>query len=145
MWRNDTVFGGLLFSQFGKHILATGDLDEFRDPPDAADERIVPLLEINLRLPSPANRRRHLVKASFVTLGECFCLDQRSDQSADGADHRENASDIALIESVDGNACADQLCRDLRLEIGESEDEVGLERVNFLAITASIIVSSGWR
>ena len=52
----------------------------------------------------------------------------RSDQSADGADHRENASDIALIESMDGNACADECCRDLPLEIGEGEDEIGLER-----------------
>ena len=53
MWRDDSIFGGLLYSQFGKLILATGDLDEFRDPPDAADERIVPFLEINLRLRPP--------------------------------------------------------------------------------------------
>jgi len=26
---------------------------------------------------------------------------------------------------MDGNACADQLCRDLRLEIGEGEDGSG--------------------
>src|SRR6202040_4323804 len=99
MWRDNSVFGGLLFSQVGKHILATGDLDEFRDPANAADERIVPLLEINPRLRPPTNRRRHLVKASFVTLGKGFCLDQRSDQSADGADHSENASAIALNRS----------------------------------------------
>src|SRR5437588_7005406 len=110
MWRNDTVFGSPLFSQFGKHLLATSDLDEFRDPPDAADERIVPFLEINPRLRPPTNRRRHVAEASFVTLGKCFCLDQRSDQCANGADHRENASDIALIEGMDGNACANQLC-----------------------------------
>src|ERR1700730_7683300 len=72
MWRDNSVFGGLLFSQFGKHILATGDLDEFRDPANAADERIVPLLEINLLLPSPANRPRPIAKASFVTLGKPF-------------------------------------------------------------------------
>src|SRR5437660_4241700 len=57
------------------------------NPPDAADERIVPFLEINLRLRLPMNQRRHDAEASFVTLGKCFCLDQRSDQSADGADH----------------------------------------------------------
>ena len=33
MWRDNSVFGGLLFSQFGKHLLATGDLDEFRTQP----------------------------------------------------------------------------------------------------------------
>src|ERR1700730_7592083 len=72
MWRDNSVFGGLLFSQFGKHILATGDLDEFRDPADAADERIIPLLEINLRLRPPMNRRRNVVKASFVNSGQAF-------------------------------------------------------------------------
>ena len=29
---------------------------------------------------------------------------------------------------MDGNAGADQLCRDLRLEIGKGENEIGLER-----------------
>src|ERR1700730_2739734 len=130
MWRDNSVFGGLLFSQFGKHILATGNLDEFRDPPDAADERIVPFLEIYLRLWPPTNQRRHLAEASFIAPGKPFRLVYRSDQSADGADHRKNAGDIALIESMDGNACADQLCRDLRLEIGEGEDEVRLERAD---------------
>ena len=87
-------------------------------------------LEINLRLRPPTNQRRHVAEASFVAPGKPFRLIYRSDQSADGADHRENASDIALIESMDGNACADQLCRDLRLEIGEGEDEVRLERAD---------------
>src|SRR2546430_2768625 len=80
-------------STVSKHLLATGDLDEFRDPANAGGERIVPFLEINLRLPSPANRHRHLVKASFVPPGKRFCLVQRSDQSANGANHRENAGD----------------------------------------------------
>ena len=30
---------------------------------------------------------------------------------------------------MDGNACADQLCRDLRLEIGESEDSGSSARI----------------
>src|ERR1019366_6376249 len=78
----------------------------------------------------PTNQRRHVAEASFIAPGKPFRLIYRSDQSADGADHRENASDIALIESMDGNASADQLCRDLRLEIGEGEDEVRLERAD---------------
>ena len=32
---------------------------------------------------------------------------------------------------MDGNAGADQLCRDRRLEIGKGEDEVRLERKDF--------------
>jgi hypothetical protein len=64
------------------------------------------------------------------TSSKRFSLIYRSNQSANGADHRENSSNIALIESMDGNACADQLCRDLRLEIGKGEDEVRLERAD---------------
>jgi hypothetical protein len=71
---------------------------------------------------------RHLAKASFVAPDKPFRLVQRSDQSADGADHCENAGDVALIESMDGNAGADELCCDLRLEIGECEDKIRLER-----------------
>src|ERR1700730_2031328 len=127
-WRNNTVFGSLLFSQLGKHLLASGDLDEFRDPANSANERIVPFLEINLGLRPAANRCRHLAKASFIALCKRFSLVQRSDQSADGADHCENAGDVALVESMDGNAGADELCCDFRLEIGECEDKIRLER-----------------
>jgi hypothetical protein len=76
------------------------------------------------------NKSRHLAEANFIASRKPFRLAQRSDQSADSTDHRENPGDVALIESMDGNARADQLCRDLRLEIGKSEDEVRLEREN---------------
>jgi hypothetical protein len=104
------------------HVLATGDLDEFQDPADAADERIVPFLEIHLRLWPPTNQRRHVAEARFMPPGKPFRLVHRSNQSSDGADHRENAGKIALIESMGGNSGADQLRRDRRLEIGEGED-----------------------
>jgi hypothetical protein len=40
----------------------------------------------------------------------------------------ENAGDVTLVERMDGNAGADKLCRDLRLEIGECEDKIRLKR-----------------
>ena len=98
------------------------------NPANSADERIVPFLEINLGLRPATNRPRHPAKASFVAPDKPFRLVQRSDQSADGADHCENAGDVALIESMDGNARADQLSCDLRLEVGEGEDKIRLER-----------------
>jgi hypothetical protein len=137
LWQNNTVFGGLLLSQIGKHLLATGDLDELRDPANAADERIVPLLEINCRLRPATNQPRHFAKASFIAPGKLFRLIRRSGPSPDGANHRENAGDFALIESMDGNAGADQLRCDRRLEIGKGEDEVGLEREDFWNIGRS--------
>jgi hypothetical protein len=123
----DTIRSFAAFcSQFGKHLLASGDLDEFRDPANAADERTVPLLEINLRLRSAANQLHHLAKASFIAPDKHFRLIRRSGQSADGADHRENAGDVTLIARMDGNAGADQLCRDRRLEIGKVRTRSGL-------------------
>ena len=128
---NDTVFGGLVFSQSGECVPATGDLDEFRDPANAADERFVPLLEIDLRLWPAANQRRHLAKARFVAPGERFRLIHSADQCAKGVDHRENAGDVTLIERMHGNAGANELSRDRRLEIRKGKDEVWLKGENF--------------
>jgi hypothetical protein len=43
------------------------------------------------------------------------------------ADHVENLRDGALIERVDLNVGADKRCCDIRLKIGESQDEIGFE------------------
>src|SRR4029077_16645455 len=52
------------------------------------------------------------------------------DDGAKRADHREDAGDVALVEDVDGDARADQIGNDVRLQIGEIEHEIGLERQN---------------
>jgi hypothetical protein len=101
-WRNDTVFGSHLFSQFGERLLATGDLDEFRDPVNPADERIVPLLEINLRLRPATNKSRHLTKANFIPPSEPFRLIRHSDQSAEGANHCKNAMPARISSTAIG-------------------------------------------
>ena len=55
----------------------------------------------------------------------------RADQRAEGADHRQNAGDVALVEDMDGDAGADQIGDDVSLQIREGENEVRLERQDF--------------
>ena len=53
------------------------------------------------------------------------------DQRPEGADHREDAGHVALVEQMDGEAGAGEILDDPGLEIGEREDEIGLERQDF--------------
>ena len=53
---------------------------------------------------------------------------RRADDRAERADHREDAGDVALIEDVDGDACAHQIGDDVGLQVGEGEHEIGLQR-----------------
>ena len=55
----------------------------------------------------------------------------RADQRAERADHVENARDVALVEGMHGDIGADQLGRDVGLQIGKGEHQVGLEREDF--------------
>src|ERR1700733_4965735 len=53
-----------------------------------------------------------------------------ADQRAQRADHRQNPGNIALVEDMDRDAGADQFGDDIGLQIGEGENEVGLEIQN---------------
>ena len=46
---------------------------------------------------------------------------------AQGADHRENAGNVALVEDVYRDACANQFSDDVGLQVGKGENEIGLE------------------
>ncbi len=46
------------------------------------------------------------------------------DQGAHGADHREDAGYVPLVEQVDRNARAGEVGGDVRLQVGEGEHEV---------------------
>ncbi len=50
------------------------------------------------------------------------------DQRAEGADHRQNAGNVALVEDVDGDAGAHQVGDDVGLQVRERQHQVGLER-----------------
>ena len=64
-------------------------------------------------------------------MGQLIGALRRADDGAERADHRENARDIALVEDVDGDARAHQIGDDIRLQVGEGQHEIGLQRENF--------------
>ena len=53
---------------------------------------------------------------------------RRADDRAERADHRKNSGNVALIEDVDGDACAHQIGDDVGLQVGEGEHQIGLKR-----------------
>src|SRR5579863_4388286 len=84
---------------FGKDRLAAGDLDQLLDPPDPADQRIVPLLEVNARSAlEPPRRRGNLIEPGSQTLLERTALLRSSHQSRHRPDHVEDSADGPLVE-----------------------------------------------
>ena len=59
------------------------------------------------------------------------CPGGGTNESAERADHREDAGNIALIEDVDGNARAHEVACDVGLQVGEGEHQVRLECQDF--------------
>lgn len=54
-----------------------------------------------------------------------------TDQCAERTDHRKNAGDVALVEDVDRDAGANEIGDNVRLQVGEGQHEIGLEREDF--------------
>ena len=95
--------------QLRKHVLAAGDLDQLGHPADAADQRIVPFLEIDPWLRRGPRRCRDRCEALLIAARELLGPLGRADQRAERADHRQDAGDVALVEGMDGDAGADEL------------------------------------
>ena len=55
-----------------------------------------------------------------------------ADQAADDADHLQDLGDAPLIERHDRIAAANQLGGDVRLQIGEGEDQIRLQRLDLV-------------
>jgi hypothetical protein len=112
-------------------VVTAGDLDQLGNPADPSDQRLVPLLKEDAR--SGASMlllaRDHLESPSQGVrqrVGGIAAIDQRPE----GADHREDAGHVALVEQMDGEAGAGKVLDDSGLEIGGSKDQAGdLRRV----------------
>src|SRR5262249_58674814 len=63
--RHDALAGDRAVAQLGEDVAAAGNLDELRDPADAGDEWIVPLLAVHARAIGPHTR----VLADLLDLG----------------------------------------------------------------------------
>ena len=79
-----------------------------------------------------AARSRIVVQPALEIVGERLRGALPSNQRADGPDHAQDLVDAALIERHNGIAATNELCRDVRLQIGECQNEVRLQRVDFV-------------
>ncbi len=127
---DDALLRTLLAAKLGKGIDAAGDLDQLRDPADAADQRIVPFLEIDFwprwRCERPQRRPSSSLRCSRSA--SASALAGSIDQGADGADHRKDTGDVALVEDVDGDAGLGEVGGELSLQVGKGQHQVRLER-----------------
>ncbi len=125
---NDPVLGGLLKPQFWQHVFAAGDLDQFGHPADAADERIVPFLEIHFWPWGGPGRCRDHCETRFIAGRKLIGAIGGADQRTEGPDHRQNPGDVTLVEDVDGNARSNEVGNDAGLKIGKGEHQIRLQR-----------------
>src|ERR1700676_2837443 len=129
--QDDPVLGGLLKPQVRQDVFAAGDLDQFGNPADAADQRFVPFLEIDFWFWRRPRRGRDACQTLLIAGCELIGALRRIDQSPKGADHRQDAGDVALVEAVDRDAGTDQVGDDVRLQIRESQHQIRLQREDF--------------
>src|SRR5262249_31750055 len=83
---------------------------------------------------APGRAHPRLRQPPLQRLRERIGLAGRADQRAEGADHVENAGDVTLVEGMHRDVAADQLGGDVGLQVGEGENEVGLEREDFFKV-----------
>ena len=114
-----------------QHVFAAGDLDQFGNPADPADQGVVPFLEIDFWFGGGTRNGGYARKTLLIAGCELIGFLRRSDQRAECADHRQDAGDVALVEDMDGDAGANEIGNDIGLQIREGENEVRLERQDF--------------
>jgi hypothetical protein len=129
---DDTILGRLAPGKLGKDIDTAGDRDQLGDPGDAGNHRIIPFLKIDFRTitarfaPSPG-----AVEIGRKPLGQYVGALSRANDSAERAYHIKDPGDRALIERMNGNACADECSNNIRLQVGECKNEVRFESEDF--------------
>src|SRR5437763_1879605 len=120
-------------AQLGEDRFTAGNFDQLLDPSDSRDQRVVPFFEEHAWAPWPHTRLvANFPQPGFETVRKRVARVRAADQRADDADHLQNLGDAALVECVDGISAADQLACDVRLKIGERENEIRPERVDLV-------------
>jgi hypothetical protein len=124
--RDDPVLGRGTRAKMAADVVAAGDLDQLGNPADPGDQRLVPLLEEDARAgPSMLLLTRDRLEAPSQGVRQRIGGIAAIDERPKGADHREDAGHVTLVEQMDGKAGACEILDDSGLEIGESEDEIG--------------------
>ena len=118
-------------------VVAASSLDHLADPADAGDQRRVPFLEVDARpARQPRCRRADRLDAGLEPGGEPGRPRLAADHAAEHADHAQDFGDAPVIEEVHLDAGARELGRDVRLQVGEAEHEIGAERDDAIDLRA---------
>ena len=111
-----------------KDVVATGHADQFADPADRADRRLVPFLEIH---PGPARQRSGCEAHRFHMGGQAVGVGRglvgHAHQRAQPPHIAEDAVDRAVVADPHLDAGADQRGGDVGLHVGKPDRQVGLQ------------------
>src|SRR5690606_3954131 len=125
---DDAVACERFFGEFGKHVVAARNADEFGDPADTADGRFVPLLEVHARSKRQALRTSAALRnMRFRFGGKIFGFARCADHGAEPADVAEDAGHGTVVADPYLDAGTDQVARDIGLDIGETDYQVRLQ------------------
>lgn len=121
-----------------KDVDAADDFDQFMDPLNGANEGIVPFFKVDLGVVGHVLCALLCVlKVIDVVFDEVLSTLSSADNGADHDDGIEDLLDGALIEDHDREIFLDEVVSKLCLDIGEADDEVGLEGLDFLDAAAN--------
>src|SRR5262249_21975423 len=126
---DDAAPGVGALAKLREDVLAPGDLDQLRDPADPGDGGVVPLLEVDAGAPGPDARDLASMPDLVLHGGDQPAgAGVAAERAADEPDGPEDVGHAALVQGEHRHAGPDQIADDVSLEIGEREDQVGLER-----------------
>src|SRR6185503_19347506 len=97
---------------------ATRDLNQFLDPSDSRDQRVVPFFEECPWTCSKLRRRPpNVLESALQVVRQAFGFGLKADETAQHPDHHENLGHAALIERHDLAASPDELGGDVGLQV----------------------------
>src|SRR5215469_8354462 len=150
--RHNAVLGSALVSAIGENVDAAGYLDELRNPSNSGDQRIIPLLEKHLwPLRQACGPLASFGQTGFESFDKLLGPLARAHHCPEHADHIEDPGDSALVEGVHLDPAANEIGDDVRLEVGERQNQIRLQREDLADVRgrerahAGLLAASLWR
>jgi len=147
-----TVFCSTLIATISGDVDAAGYLDELRNPSNSGDQRIIPLLEKHLwPLRQACGPLASFGQTGFESFDKLLGPLARAHHCPEQADHIEDPGDGTLVEGVHLDPAANEIGDDVRLEVGERQNQIRLQREDLVDVRrrksahARLLATSLWR
>ncbi len=138
---DDAIGGGAAGAQVRKDVLAAGALDQFADPGDAGDERVVPLFEIDAR----ADFHFGYGSESPSKFGEAsFAFQLRTNDAREQRESGFNFGEGALVGGEHAEAALHEFAGERSLDIGEGDDQIRFELRDFVELGGAESADAGF-